>query len=91
MELDSSPTVKAKHRARTKNDILELVEKQFSNDATKKQTMFGRAMQIYNEHKERSGVPKSEIARPETMAHFHIEAFGDEIECNRYEESEDPI
>jgi len=23
--------------------------------------------------------------KPETLAHFHIEAFGDKIECNRYE------
>ncbi len=48
--------------------------------------MFGRAMQIYADHKERQGVRKDDIMKPETMAHFHIEAFGDEIECNRYEE-----
>lgn len=47
--------------------------------------MFGRAMKIYEESKERSGVITDHIIKPDTMAHFHIEAFGDQIECNRYE------
>ena len=84
-ELEASPTIKAKSKLRTKNDILELCERQFSTEGTRKSSMFGRAMQIYAEHKERTGVRRNDILKPDTVAHFHIDAFGDGIECNRYE------
>ena len=44
-------------------------------------------MQLYAMQKGRLGVNKNDVLKPETMAHFHIEAFGDKIECNRYESS----
>ena len=83
---DESPTVKAKKSLNSKNDILELCEKQFPLPMSRKAAMYSRAMGMYKENKERDGVHARDVIKPETLAHFHIEAFGDNIECNRYED-----
>jgi len=46
--------------------------------------MFGKAMEMYTKHKERNGFIQNMIVKPEVLSHFHIEAYGDNIECNRY-------
>ena len=69
---------------KTKNEILEICEKQFPAEKSHKANMYGRAMLLYNEQKDRKGVNQGDVIKPETMTHFHIEAFGDNIECNRY-------
>ena len=84
-EIDASPTVKARHRVQTKDEILQMCEKQFARQKTKEATMHGRAMDLFHLSKEKKGVRRRDVIKPETMAHFHIEAFGDQIECNRYE------
>ena len=85
--MNESPALKAKHRAQTKNEILEICEKQFPAEKPLKATRYERAMELYTTQKSRLGVIKNDVVKPETMAHFHIEAFGDKIECNRYETS----
>lgn len=62
-----------------------MCEKQFPAEHSHKANMYGRAMRLYNESKEKVGIIQADVMKPETMAHFHIEAFGDKIECNRYE------
>lgn len=52
--------------------------------------MFGRAMDIYNTHKERNGYSQNLIFKPEQMTHFHIETFGDNIESNHYQNGVQP-
>jgi len=47
--------------------------------------MFSRAMELYNTHKERKGFNQKHIFKPEKLAHFHIEAFGDNIEHKNYQ------
>lgn len=42
-------------------------------------------MELYGNEKERQGVIRRSVVTPDTMAHFHIEAFGDKIQSNRYE------
>ena len=39
---------------------------------------------MYNDTKAGQGVQERDVIKPEMMSHFHIEAFGDQIECNRY-------
>lgn len=89
-EHNSSPTHKVRPKVKTKNEILDLVSKQFPVGLSKQATMFGRAMDLYTTHKERKGFSSGLIFKPETMAHFHIEAFGDNIEVNRYLNAQQP-
>ena len=66
------------------------MEQQFNNKKkSQKAYLFDRAHQLYEEKKERGGVRG--FVPPETMAHFHIETFGDNIECNRYENKQEQL
>ena len=85
-EIDASPTVKAKPRIMKKNEILELCEQQFHIEDKVKQNMYNRAFRMYEQTKNREGFIKRDVLKPEHLSHFHIEAFGDDIEVNRYED-----
>ena len=44
---------------------------------------------MYTKHKGREGIQVGDIARPDEMVHFHIDAFENEVKCNKYDKEFD--